>query len=79
METFEIALFALVKGWSCGDRKPNVSFDALKIVDIAFTPQIRVRWLSGRKRRFAKALYLKRVPRVRIPPSPLYLSAFPLD
>jgi hypothetical protein len=33
-------------------------------------PQIQVRWLSGRKRRFAKALYLKRVPRVRIPPSP---------
>ena len=29
------------------------------------------RWLSGRKRRFAKPLYwLKPVPRVRIPPSP---------
>ena len=33
-----------------------------------------VRWLSGRKQRFAKAPYLKRVPRVRIPPSPHYLS-----
>jgi hypothetical protein len=32
----------------------------------------QVRWLSGRKRRFAKALYLKRVPRVRIPPSPMF-------
>jgi hypothetical protein len=30
-------------------------------------------------RRFAKALYLKRVPRVRIPPSPLYLSSFQPD
>src|SRR5260370_7976952 len=29
-----------------------------------------VRWLSGRKQRFAKAPYPKRVPRVRIPPSP---------
>lgn len=29
-----------------------------------------VRWLSGRKQRFAKAPYSKRVPRVRIPPSP---------
>src|SRR5271165_5936556 len=58
---------------------PNVSFDALRFTAIAFPPQILVRWLSGRKRRFAKALYLKRVPRVRIPASPLYLSAFPLD
>jgi hypothetical protein len=33
-------------------------------------PEILVRWLSGRKQRFAKAPYLKRVPRVRIPPSP---------
>jgi hypothetical protein len=31
---------------------------------------ILVRWLSGRKQRFAKAPYPKRVPRVRIPPSP---------
>ena len=30
-----------------------------------------VRWLSGRKQRFAKAPYPKRVPRVRIPASPL--------
>ena len=29
-----------------------------------------MRWLSGRKQRFAKAPYPKRVPRVRIPPSP---------
>src|SRR5204862_6850067 len=29
-----------------------------------------VRWLSGRKQRFAKAPYSKRVPRVRIPPAP---------
>jgi hypothetical protein len=29
-----------------------------------------VRWLSGRKQRFAKAPYPRRVPRVRIPPSP---------
>src|SRR3981081_184318 len=36
-------------------------------------PWLQVRWLSGRKQRFAKAPYLKRVPRVRIPPSP-YLS-----
>ena len=32
----------------------------------------KVRWLSGRKQRFAKAPYSKRVPRVRIPPSPLF-------
>gem|GEM_PF-7097864 len=50
---------------------PKVSFDAPRFQDIAFAPQILVRWLSGRKRRFAKALYLKRVPRVRIPASPL--------
>src|SRR5207237_4199203 len=31
---------------------------------------ILVRWLSGRKQRFAKAPYPKRVPTVRIPPSP---------
>ena len=49
---------------------PKVSFDAPRFQDIAFPPQILVRWLSGRKRRFAKALYLKRVPGVRIPPSP---------
>src|SRR4051812_12943995 len=35
-----------------------------------FSPLL-VRWLSGRKQRFAKAPYSKRVPRVRIPPSPL--------
>jgi hypothetical protein len=35
---------------------------------------ILVRWLSGRKQRFAKAPYPKRVPRVRIPPSPLPLE-----
>src|SRR5438105_15779191 len=34
-------------------------------------PEILVRWLSGRKQRFAKAPYPKRVPRVRIPPSPV--------
>src|SRR5437773_10189336 len=34
---------------------------------------ILVRWLSGRKQRFAKAPYPKRVPRVRIPPSPFLL------
>ena len=28
------------------------------------------KWLSGRKRFFAKEVNLKRVPRVRIPPSP---------
>jgi hypothetical protein len=35
-------------------------------------PEFRLpeRWLSGRKQRFAKASYLKRVPRVRIPLSP---------
>jgi hypothetical protein len=64
-------------GVSSGDLEPNVSFDALQIVDIAFTPQIRVRWLSGRKRRFAKALYPKRVPRVRIPASPRLSEPFP--
>ena len=52
--------------------RSKVSFDARGSVDIAFPPQIQVRWLSGRKRRFAKALYLKRVPRVRIPPSPVF-------
>ena len=57
---------------------PKVSFDAPRFQDIAFAPQILVRWLSGRKRRFAKALYLKRVPRVRIPPSPVFLSHFRL-
>jgi hypothetical protein len=36
----------------------KVSFDAQGFVAIAFPPQIQVRWLSGRKRRFAKALYL---------------------
>src|ERR1700737_3683192 len=50
------------------------SFDSRCFPDIAFGPHL-VRWLSGRKRRFAKALYLKRVPRVRIPPSPV----FPLE
>src|SRR5207253_10509915 len=35
-----------------------------------FARPILVRWLSGRKQRFAKAPYPKRVPRVRIPPSP---------
>ena len=50
----------------------NVSFDAPAILDIAFPPQNLVRWLSGRKRRFAKALYPKRVPRVRIPASPVH-------
>src|SRR5208282_3315320 len=53
-----------------GGSLPKVSFDAPRFQDIAFAPQILVRWLSGRKRRFAKALYLKRVPRVRIPASP---------
>ena len=36
----------------------QVSIDAPCSADIAFPPQIQVRWLSGRKRRFAKALYL---------------------
>src|SRR5271166_4006611 len=58
---------------------PKVSFDAPRFQDIAFAPQILVRWLSGRKRRFAKALYLKRVPRVRIPPSPVHFSSFQLE
>jgi hypothetical protein len=31
-------------------------------------------WLSRRKRRLAKALYLKRVPRVRIPPHPIIVD-----
>jgi hypothetical protein len=39
-------------------RPAKVSFDAQGFVAIAFPPQIQVRWLSGRKRRFAKALYL---------------------
>ena len=55
----------------CGGSPLKVSFDAPRFRDIAFAPQILVRWLSGRKRRFAKALYLKRVPRVRIPASPV--------
>src|ERR1700682_6241731 len=38
---------------------------------VIFSPDPLVRWLSGRKQRFAKAPYLKRVPRVRIPPSPI--------
>src|SRR2546421_43167 len=44
-------------------------------------PEILVRWLSGRKQRFAKAPYLKRVPRVRIPPSPpsLHMRQTPRD
>ncbi len=33
-------------------------------------PQPTDRWLSGRKHTFAKGAYLKRVPRVRIPPGP---------
>jgi hypothetical protein len=44
--------------WSNRHSALKVSFDARGFVDIAFPPQIRVRWLSGRKRRFAKALYL---------------------
>ena len=32
------------------------------------------KWLSGRKRFFAKEVNLKRVPRVRIPPSPPFKS-----
>src|SRR5438067_10615373 len=39
-----------------------------------FSRPILVRWLSGRKQRFAKAPYPKRVPRVRIPPSPFYTN-----
>src|SRR5688500_3368811 len=35
-----------------------------------YSRNLLVRWLSGRKQRFAKAPYPKRVPRVRIPPSP---------
>ena len=58
-----------------GGSLPKVSFDAPRFQDIAFAPQILVRWLSGRKRRFAKALYPKRVPRVRIPASPVFLNA----
>ena len=38
---------------------------------VTYTCRRAVRWLSGRKRRFAKPLYgLKPVPRVRIPASP---------
>ena len=33
------------------------------------------KWLSGRKRFFAKEVNLKRVPRVRIPPSPPFHKA----
>ena len=33
------------------------------------------KWLSGRKRFFAKEVNLKRVPRVRIPPSPPFNKA----
>ena len=33
------------------------------------------KWLSGRKRFFAKEVNLKRVPRVRIPPSPPFIQA----
>ena len=33
------------------------------------------KWLSGRKRFFAKEVNLKRVPRVRIPPSPPFYKA----
>src|ERR1044072_2565124 len=36
----------------------------------SYSRTLLVRWLSGRKQRFAKAPYSKRVPRVRIPPSP---------
>ena len=35
------------------------------------------KWLSGRKRFFAKEVNLKRVPRVRIPPSPPFVNRFP--
>jgi hypothetical protein len=44
--------------WLNGRSALKVLFDAQGFVDIAFPPQIQVRWLSGRKRRFAKALYL---------------------
>ncbi len=37
---------------------------------LSYSRTLLVRWLSGRKQRFAKAPYSKRVPRVRIPPSP---------
>jgi hypothetical protein len=39
---------------------------------LAILPDHSVRWLSGRKHRFAKAAYSKRVSRVQIPPSPLF-------
>jgi hypothetical protein len=57
---------------------PELSFDAHGFIAIAFPPLYLVRWLSGRKRRFAKALYPKRVPRVRIPASPYLAHSKPL-
>jgi hypothetical protein len=57
----------------------KVSFDALVFPDIAFPPQILVRWLSGRKRRFAKALYLLSGTEGSNPSLTVVLSAFPLQ
>jgi hypothetical protein len=58
---------------------PKVSFDAPHFQDIAFAPQILVRWLSGRKRRFAKALYLLSGTEGSNPSLTVVLSAFPLQ
>jgi hypothetical protein len=44
----------------------------------SYSRALLVRWLSGRKQRFAKAPYPKRVPRVRIPPSPPAITSHDL-
>src|SRR5262249_54415521 len=51
-----------------GRRTQKVSIDVHCSRDIAFPPQILVRWLSGRKRRFAKALYWQRYRGFESPP-----------
>ena len=55
-----------------GSPTPGYNGGCLTIIPCTSYSRSRflVRWLSGRKQRFAKAPYLKRVPRVRIPPSP---------
>src|SRR4029078_4464373 len=58
-------------GSSIGDWQSTILRDIL-------TPNL-VRWLSGRKQRFAKAPYPKRLPRVRLPPSPLLAYATTTD
>ena len=60
------------------DRLHHFAFERFRVsVYVTYTCRCAVRWLRGRKRRFAKPLYgLKPVPRVRIPASPPVSASF---